>query len=170
MSSFEPAASERQSPTPQTDALQTAIFNNPHFSYIATDRQGVIQIFNVGAERMLGYRAADVINKLTPDSLADPEENIARAADISLNFGTRIATGLDALIYKASRDIEDIVKLTYVRPDGTRFPAIVSVTALRGEQKEIIGYLFIGTDNTARKQIEAVLKHKHIELECARGG
>jgi PAS domain S-box-containing protein len=168
MSFLESAMSQRQTPTLQTDALQKAIFNNPNFSYIATDHKGVIQIFNVGAERMLGYQATDVINKITPDGLADPEEIIARAAQISLKFGTRIAPGLDALVYKASRDIEDIVELTYIRPDGTRFPAVVSVTALRDEQEEIIGYLFIGTDNTARKQIEEALEQKHIELEEAR--
>ncbi len=168
MSTFEPAASKGQTPTLQTDALQRAIFSNPNFSYIATDLQGVIQIFNVGAERMLGYRAADVVNKITPDSLADPEEIIARAAQISLELGATIAPGLEALIYKASRDIEDIVELTYIRPDGTRFPAVVSVTALRDEQEEIIGFLFIGTDNTARNQIEADLKQKHVELEVAR--
>jgi signal transduction histidine kinase/ActR/RegA family two-component response regulator len=168
MSFFEPAALERQTPSLQTEALQKAIFNNPHFSYIATDLQGVIRIFNVGAERMLGYRAVDVINKITPDSLSDPKEIIARATEISLEMDTTIAPGLDALIYKASRDIEDIVELTYIRPDGTRFPAVVSVTALRDEQEEIIGFLFIGTDNTARKQIEADLEQKHIELEDAR--
>ncbi len=168
MSSFETAASERQTTSLKTDALQKAIFNNPHFSYIATDLQGVIQIFNVGAERMLGYRAADVNNKITPDSLADPEEIIGRAAQISLEMKTTIAPGLDALIYKASRDIEDIVELTYIRPDGTRFPAVVSVTALRDEQEDIIGFLFIGTDNTARKRIEADLDQKHTELEDAR--
>lgn len=168
MAHFDPAVPEQQALTLQTDALQKAIFNNPNFSYIATDLQGVIQIFNVGAERMLGYRAADVVNKLTPDSLADPEEIIARAAEISLKLGTTIAPGLDALLYKASRNIEDTVELTYIRPDGTRFPAIVSVTALRDEREKLIGYLFIGTDNTGRKQIEMALKQKHIELDDAR--
>ena len=168
MANFESAAPAQQALTLQADALQKAIFNNPNFSYIATDRHGVIQIFNVGAERMLGYRASDVVNKFTPDTLTDPEQIIARAAEISLELGTTIAPGLDSLIYKASRGIEDIVELTYVRPDGTRFPAIVSVTALRDEQEQLIGYLFIGTDNTARKQAEIALKQKHLELEDAR--
>lgn len=164
---------EQVSPSPQmpplkADALQKAIFNNPNFSYVATDLQGVIQIFNVGAESMLGYRAADVVNKITPDSLADPDEIIARAAAMSLEFGTTIAPGLESLIYKASRGIEDIVELTYIRPNGVRFPAIVSVTALRNEQENLIGYLFIGTDNTARKEIEDALRRKQMELESAR--
>jgi len=168
MTFFEPTVPDQTTPVLKIDALQKAIFNNPNFSYVATDLQGVIQIFNVGAESMLGYRAVDVINKITPDSLADPDELIARAAALSLEFGTAIAPGLEALVYKASRGIEDIVELTYIRPDGTQFPAVVSVTALRDEQEALIGYLFIGTDNTARKQVDMALAQKHIELESAR--
>ncbi|MDO8926962.1 MAG: PAS domain S-box protein [Sideroxyarcus sp.] len=136
-------------------ALQAAIFNSANFSSIATDAKGVIQIFNVGAERMLGYTAADVMNKITPADISDPQEIIARAAALSDELGTPIAPGFDALVFKASRGIEDIYELTYIRKDGSRFPAVVSVTALRDAQSEIIGYLLIGTDNTARKQVEA---------------
>jgi PAS domain S-box-containing protein len=136
-------------------ALQSAIFNSANFSSIATDEKGVIQIFNVGAERMLGYTAAEVMNKITPADISDPQEVIARAKALSAELGTRITPGFDALVFKASRGIEDIYELTYIRKDDSRFPAIVSVTALRDEQGEIIGYLLIGTDNTARKQVEA---------------
>jgi len=136
-------------------ALQNAIFNSANFSSIATDAKGVIQIFNVGAERMLGYAASDVMNKITPADISDPQEVIARAQSLSAELETTIAPGFEALVFKASRGIEDIYELTYIRKDGSRFPAVVSVTALRGPQGEIIGYLLIGTDNTARKQIEA---------------
>jgi len=136
-------------------ALQSAIFNSANFSSIATDEKGVIQIFNVGAERMLGYTAAEVMNKITPADISDPLEVIARAKALSAELGTRIAPGFEALVFKASRGIEDIYELTYIRKDDSRFPAIVSVTALRDEDGEIIGYLLIGTDNTARKQVEA---------------
>jgi PAS domain S-box-containing protein len=135
-------------------ALQNAIFNSANFSSIATDAKGVIQIFNVGAERMLGYAAADVMNKITPADISDPEEVIARAKALSVELGTPIAPGFEALIFKASRGIEDMYELTYIRKDGTRFPAVVSVTALRDAQGGIIGYLLIGTDNTARQQVE----------------
>ena len=126
-----------------------------NFSSIATDDKGVIQIFNVGAERMLGYAAADVLNKITPADISDPQELIARADTLSVELGTTISPGFDALVFKASRGIEDIYELTYIRKDGSRFPAIVSVTALRNDQGGIIGYLLIGTDNTARKRVEA---------------
>jgi PAS domain S-box-containing protein len=139
----------------KTGALQDAIFNSANFSSIATDEKGVIQIFNVGAERMLGYAAADVLNKITPADISDPQEVIARAEALSLELATTITPGFEALVFKASRGIEDIYELTYIRKDGSRFPAIVSVTALRDAQEAIIGYLLIGTDNTARKEVEA---------------
>lgn len=139
----------------QASTLQNAIFNSANFSSIATDAKGVIQIFNVGAERMLGYSASDVMNKVTPADISDPQELIARAKALSVELATAIAPGFEALVFKASRGIEDIYELTYVRKDGSRFPAVVSVTALRDVQDAIIGYLLIGTDNTARKQIEA---------------
>src|SRR6202167_5042994 len=137
------------------EALQRAIFNSANFSKIATDAKGVIQIFNVGAERMLGYTAAEVMNKITPAEISDPQEVIARARTLSIELGTSITPGFEALVFKASRGIEDIYELTYIRKDGSRFPAVVSVTALRDVEGAIIGYLLIGTDNTARKQIEA---------------
>jgi len=135
-------------------ALQSAIFSSANFSSIATDAKGVIQIFNVGAERMLGYTAAEVMNKITPADISDPQEVVARARTLSAELGTQITPGFEALVFKASRGIEDIYELTYIRKDGSRFPAVVSVTALRDAQDAIIGYLLIGTDNTARKQIE----------------
>ena len=140
-----------------TGALQSAIFNSANFSSIATDAKGVIQIFNVGAERMLGYAAADVMNTITPADISDPDEVIARARTLSREYATTIAPGFEALVFKASRGIEDIYELTYFRKDGSRFPAVVSVTALRDAQDAIIGYLLIGTDNTARQEAEEAL-------------
>jgi len=141
----------------KTGALQNAIFNSANFSSIATDEKGVIQLFNVGAERMLGYTALEVVDKITPADISDPQEVIARAKALSLELATPITPGFEALVFKASRGIEDIYELTYIRKDGSRFPAVVSVTALRDDLGGIIGYLLIGTDNTARKQAEEAL-------------
>jgi len=151
------AEARRQEALLKTGALQSAIFNSANFSSIATDAKGVIQIFNVGAERMLGYAAADVVNKITPADISDPQEVIARAKELSVELDTPIAPGFEALVFKASRGIEDMYELTYIRKDGSRFPAVVSVTALRDAQDTIIGYLLIGTDNTARKRAEEAL-------------
>ena len=148
-------------------ALQNAIFNSANFSRIATDAQGVIQIFNVGAERMLGYSAMEVMNKITPADISDPQELIARASALSAELATTITPGFEALVFKASRGIEDIYELTYIRKNGSRLPAIVSVTALRDAQDAIIGDLLIGTDNTARKRLNRTLQEKNIELQHA---
>lgn len=170
------------SPLLKADALQLAIHNSANFSSIATDAQGVIQIFNVGAERMLGYSAAEVVNRITPAGISDAQEVVARAAALSEELGTTIRPGFDALVFKASRGIEDIYELTYIRKDGSRFPAIVSVSALRDAEEKIIGYLLMGTDNTARKQVEReqavldkrlreqqlALQETNVELEAAR--
>ncbi len=139
----------------KTRTLQDAIFESAYFSSIATDEKGVIQIFNVGAERMLGYSAEDVVDRITPADISDPDELVARATALSVELDTVITPGFDALVFKASRGIEDIYELTYVRKDGSRFPAIVSVTALRDARDQVIGYLLIGTDNTVRKTAEA---------------
>ena len=142
----------------KTGALQNAILNSANFSSIATDEHGVIQLFNVGAQRMLGYSASEVIDQITPADISDPQELIARAAALSLELGTPITPGFEALAFKASRGIEDIYELTYIRKDGSRIPAIVSVTALRDDQLSVIGYLLIGTDNSARKHAEEKLR------------
>src|SRR5580692_7604814 len=141
----------------KTGALQNAILNSANFSSIATDEKGVIQLFNVGAEHMLGYTAIEVVDRITPADISDPQEVIARAKALSVELATPITPGFEALVFKASRGIEDIYELTYIRKDGSRFPAVVSVTALRDDVGGIIGYLLIGTDNTARKQAEEAL-------------
>jgi PAS domain S-box-containing protein len=153
----DPVEVRRERALLKTGALQDAIFNSANFSIIATDEKGVIQLFNVGAERMLGYEAVEVVNKITPADVSDPEEVIARAEALSAELATPILPGFEALVFKASRGIDDIYELTYIRKNGSRFPAVVSVTALRDAQRGIIGYLLIGTDNTARKSAEEAL-------------
>ncbi|WP_088279785.1 ATP-binding protein [Ideonella sp. A 288] len=152
----------------KTGALQSAILNSANFSSIATDERGVIQLFNVGAERMLGYAAADVLNRITPADLSDPQELILRARAMSAEFGCPIAPGFEALVFKASRGIEDIYELTYLHKDGSRLPAMVSVTALRDAQGAVIGYLLIGTDNTVRQRLDMALQATHLELQGAK--
>src|SRR6202049_1400903 len=114
---YEPAASDddvagaldvgdeigRKQALREAGALQSAIFTSVNFSSIATDAKGVIQIFNVGAERMLGYAAADMMNKITPADISDPQEIIARAQALSVELQTEIAPGFEALVFKASR-------------------------------------------------------------------
>ena len=157
------AKEPRQAALLKTQALQNAILNSANFSIVATDDKGIIQLFNVGAERLLGYVAAEVVNKISPSDMHDPQEVTARAEALSLELDTPIAPGFEALAFKASRGIEDVYELTFLRKDGSRFPAIVSITALRDDYGQIIGYLLIGADNSVRKQVELEL-HKAIAV------
>ena len=147
----------RQNALLKAGALQNAILTSANFSIIATDEKGIIQLFNVGAERTLGYAAAEVVNKISPSDIHDPQEVMARAQALSIELSTTIEPGFEALAFKASRTIEDIYELTYICKDGSRFPAIVSITALRDDYSNIIGYLLIGTDNSVRKRVEVEL-------------
>lgn len=157
----------RQEAILKTGALQNAILTSANFSIIATDEKGIIQLFNVGAEHMLGYLAAEVVNKINPSDIHDPQEVMARAQTLSLELDTNITPGFEALAFKASRGIEDIYELTYICKDGSRFPAIVSITALRDDYGDIIGYLLIGTDNSARHKVESALQNAMAAAEKA---
>ncbi len=148
----------RQAVLLKTGALQNAILTSENFSIIATDEKGIIQLFNVGAERMLGYMAYEVVNKINPSDIHDPQEVMARAQALTDELATPILPGFEALAFKASRGIEDIYELTYICKDGSRFPAIVSITALRDDYGTIIGYLLIGTDNSVRHKVEQDLQ------------
>jgi signal transduction histidine kinase/AmiR/NasT family two-component response regulator len=157
----------RQEALLKTGALQNAILTSANFSIIATDEKGIIQLFNVGAERMLGYLAAEVVNKVSPSDMHDPQEVTARAQALSLELGTTIMPGFEALAFKASREIEDIYELTYICKNGSRVPALVSITALRDDYGSLIGYLLIGTDNSVRKQVEMQLHNAMAVAEKA---
>ena len=155
----------RQEALLKAGALQNAILHSANFSIIATDEKGIIQFFNAGAEHMLGYRAAEVVNKIKPSDIHDPDEVMARAAALSVELATTIEPGFGALAFKASRGIEDIYELTYICKDGSRFPAIVSITALRDGPGEIIGYLLIGTNNSVYKLLEMELTSAKVTAE-----
>ncbi len=157
----------RQQPLLKADALQRAILTSANFSIIATDEKGIIQVFNAGAERMLGYTAADVVNRRSPSDIHDPQEVAARAQALSVELATPVAPGFETLAFKASHGIEDVYELTYICKDGSRFPAIVSITALRDDHSDIIGYLLIGSDNSTRKRVESELNEAMAVAEKA---
>ncbi len=158
---------QRENALLKAGALQAAILTSANFSIIATDEKGIIQLFNVGAERMLGYTAAEVVNRISPSDMHDAAEVMARAQALTAELGTAIAPGFEALVYKASRGMEDIYELTYICKDGSCFPALVSITALRDDYGDIIGYLLIGTDNSVRKRVEAQLNQAMLAAEKA---
>ena len=151
-------------------ALQNAILNSAVISSIATDERGVIRILSAGAERMLGYTEAEVAGKRTPADFSDPLQAVERARALSLEFATTVDPGFQALVFKASHGFEDQYELTWIRKDGSRLPAVVSVIALGDPKGEVIGYLMLTTDNTAqetfRLMVESVTDCGIVQLDA----
>jgi PAS domain S-box-containing protein len=150
-----------------TSKLQAVMDAATHSSLIATDRDGVITLFNAGAERMLGYSAEEMIGKLTPTVIHDVSEVERRASELSNEIGVPIASGFEALVAKAWLGLPDENEWTYVRKDGSRFTVLLSVTAVLGEDGHIDGFLGVAADMTEAKRTEQELIRAREAAEAA---
>nr|WP_256369090.1 PAS domain S-box protein [Duganella vulcania] len=144
--------------------LQTAILNGANLSVIATDLQGVVLSINAAGQRMLGYSSEDMLGRLTPAVIHDPAEVAARAPELSAELGVDVAPGFEVFVAKARRSGLEEREWTYVRKDGSRFPVLLSVTALRNEVGEIDGFLGIAMDISARRQTEQAMREQEQRL------
>lgn len=151
----------------EKSSFKKAILDSARISIITTDREGIIHSFNVGAEQKLGYRANELIGQATPVCFHDEQEICERAGTVSMELGVPIAPGFEVLIAKASRGYDDEQEWIYIHKDGSRIPVFLSITALRSEQEEIIGYLCIAVDITQQKQTEAELIQAYADAEAA---
>ena len=139
--------------------LRTAILEGAAYSIISTDVDGVILTFNQAAERMLWYRAEDLIGQATMDIFHDTKEIRMRAESLSHELGYPIEPGFGVFTAKAKINLVEEHEWTYVRKDGSRFPVLLSVTALRDENNYINGYLGIAYDISERKRTEEYIRH-----------
>ncbi|HJV87657.1 MAG TPA: PAS domain S-box protein [Noviherbaspirillum sp.] len=140
----------------ETTSLQHAILDSANFSIIATDVNGVICLFNIGAQRMLGYAPQELIGKGTPAVLHDADEIVARAHLLSIELGRPIEPGFDVFVARARGSIADEQEWTYLRKDGSRLPVMLSITAVRDERQRITGFLGVAYDLTERKRAEQI--------------
>ncbi|HEY4260113.1 MAG TPA: response regulator [Schlesneria sp.] len=140
--------------------LQAVLDAATQVSIIATDVNGVIDVFNVGAERMLGYTAEEMVGQRTPEIIHSASEIQARSQSLSLEYGEHIA-GIQVFTENARRGQPDEGDWTYIRKDGSQLFVNLVITARRDRDDRVIGYLGIATDITARKRAEAdMLKAK----------
>ena len=142
----------------ETTAFQEAILNSAEYSIVATDTDGTITAFNAGAERMLGYTAEEVVGRGTPVIIHDRDEMIERTKAMAAELGTPMEPGVETFVARARRGETDEGEWTYVRKDGTKFPALLSVTAIRDKARQITGFLGIAQDVTARTAAEESLR------------
>jgi PAS domain S-box-containing protein len=142
----------------RTTSLQQAILNSAEYSIIAAQADGTITLFNAGAERMLGYRAEDVVGKVTPQIFHDEQEVSARARALTTELGFPVQPGFEAFVAKTRLCQPNESQWTYVRKDGTRFPSLLSVTPICDNGGNLTGFMGIAQDITERKRAEEALQ------------
>jgi PAS domain S-box-containing protein len=138
----------------ETAILQKAILNSANYSIISTTPEGIITTFNAAAQRLLGYSEAEIIGRVTPALFHDPEEIARRAQALTQELGVQVSPDFEAFVAKARLGSTDENEWTYIRQDGSRFPVLLSITALLDEEGRITGFLGIGSDITERKKDE----------------
>ena len=144
---LESRVTERTQELWRVNSMQSAILNGADYSFISTDPNGIIQTFNAAAERMLGYKASEVVGKVTPEIIHDRQEVIARATSLSVELGQDIpAISFELFVAKSRLGIVSEEEWTYIRKDGSRFPVSLSITALKDINQQIIGFLGIAKD------------------------
>ena len=142
----------------ETNRLHRAVIDGTIYSFISTDRLGMVVTFNAGAEHMLGYASAELVGKTSPDLLHARSELESRAEELTAKFGRPVAAGWEALVAPVRQGGADEREWTYVCKDGRRLPVLLTTTALRDRAGEVTGFLFIAQDLTERKKTEAALQ------------
>ena len=149
--------------------FQEAILRSASYAVISTTPEGVIRVFNPAAQRLLGYSEGEVNSRQSLTLLHDPAELAARATVLSAELGTTVAPGFDTLVARCRRNQPDEHEWTYVCKNGTRLPALVSVSALRDQTGAFTGFLAIAQDVSERKQVlEQLVASRHIAENALR--
>jgi PAS domain S-box-containing protein len=151
MAPLPPDDAARIEPPLDEAALRRAILDGAAHAIISTDPDGIIRTFNPAAERLLGYRAGEVVGRITPATFHDPEEVARRARVLSVELGRPVAPGFEAFVAKARLGLADQQEWTYLRRDGTRVPVSLSVSAIRSAEGALAGFMGIAEDLTRAK-------------------
>ncbi|WP_286785290.1 MULTISPECIES: sensor domain-containing diguanylate cyclase [Pseudomonas] len=134
-------------------------------SIVATDMQGQVMTFNVGAQRMLGYSAQEAVGQLSVLQLHDPAELQRRAEELGQQLG-RPVEPLEAIAFEVLRENRhDEREWTFVRRDGSRLTVNLFLTGIRDEADRLVGILGIATDITERRRVRAALEARDQLLE-----
>jgi len=164
--SLEARVIERTQELWEVNQLQCAILDGTDYAIISTDLNGIIQTFNAGAEKMLGYSVGEVVGKVTPDIFYDAQELQAKITKASKTLGKDIGTGCEAFISMATHGLVE-EEWSNIRKDGSRFPTSMSVTVLKNDSDQPIGLLSVRQDISDRKTSEKVIKQQLAAIEAA---
>jgi len=141
--------------------IHQAIFHDAAYAIISTDAQGTITSINPAAEKLTGRSAEEVVGHISATALHVPEEMATRAAELSVRLREPVAADFNVFVAEARRGLRSEAEWHYIRPDGSRVPVLLSVTALRDDQGEIFGFLGMARDITRQREMEAALRQQH---------
>lgn len=139
-------------------SFQKAILDNAGAMIIATNEKGIIRFFNPEASVNTGYAESEVINKQSPIIFHDQNEIARKRRELFKEFGLVIKDDIDVMVEKSKRDIHDEEQYTYIRKNGSTFPVLLTITAIRNNEGEITGYMGVAIDISARKKAEEDLR------------
>lgn len=144
----------------ELSAMQQAIVDGANYSIISTDAAGTIRLYNSAAERMLGYSKEEMIGQQTPAVFHDPDEIKQQALKLSRELGKTIEPGFDVFFAKARNGIPEESEWTFIRKDGSRFPVLLSVSAIFDDSGTTTGFLGIALDITDRVLTQRALREE----------
>ncbi|HEX4489462.1 MAG TPA: PAS domain S-box protein, partial [Terriglobales bacterium] len=148
--------------------LQQTILRSANVGIISCRADGIITTFNPAAERMLQYKAEEMVGKKTPAIIHDPLEIARRAEQLSEELGVPVKPGPETFTTKAGRfNLPDHGEWTYIRKDGARVPVSLTITALRDADGEVSGFIGIAEDITDRKFAEEAVRQSQELLRQA---
>ena len=142
----------------RTNHLQRAVLDGTNFSVIATDVKGMIEIFNAGAEKLLGYSRQEMVDRCNVSAVHIAQEVSARAAELSRQLGQKIEPDFEVFAAQARRGRPDEREWTYLRKDGSRLPVLNTITPLTDEKGLITGFLHVAADLTESKRNTVALQ------------
>ncbi|MES2949600.1 MAG: response regulator [Pseudomonadota bacterium] len=148
------------------DQLQNVFDSASEFSIIVMRRDGTVKLFSRGSEKMLGYTALEVVDKLDPAVFHDATEIAARSQELTRQYG-RPVQGMDVVMKPALRGSVETRQWTYIRRDGVRVPVSLTVTPVRDALGEITGFLSIAKDMTAELGLRQTLSEARDQAEAA---
>ena len=137
------------------EIMNAGVLAHAAHAIIATDANGLIEIFNPGAEQLTGRPAASMIGRASLTSLHDPEELMARAAELAAESGRAVVPGLESLVLKSRQTGRtEEREWSFLHRDGRRVPVRYSVSTMRDAQGKLTGYLGVASEITAQRLAE----------------
>jgi PAS domain S-box-containing protein len=148
-------------------ALQEAILGSVHVSIIACDPTGIVTVFNRSAEALLGYTSEEMVGKATPAIFHDANEVASRAERLSAELGRVIKPNFEVFVAVAEQAYSEPEEWTYVRKDGSRFAASLTISRTVDPEGRLLGYVGMAYDLTEQKETQALLDKNLKEIEAA---